>query len=305
MWGFFATPSPTPIANEDAKGDTKMTSPTDVRQVATNDAAIELEPSAVTRIEPGTVIGKHPPRGWSHLLIQSRSRIAGGDVGSVNDTIKHLASFLFSAMVARVEKVNGRHVLCDVGFGIGTRIQDEDTIITTKTQAKLGAALGFLERRGLARAERRLPTMKVAAKSPTMAIVDGVTHLLRDEGGGSKHREAVIRHAVLVDPRTGNVDTLTWAIERQDGGGYGEPWSEIDWSPPGHQVQIDLHVDAREFAFGIITEKALAQTSMKHGKKQFPLPPGLATELATSRLGKAQFQRLEAGLRKLLAAETR
>src|SRR5262249_23932602 len=127
---------------------------------------IDLVPKPVALIPPGTVIPDGPPEGWTHLLDKSRSHVHSGATDRLNDTLKHLASFLSSAVVLRVEPDPAKGLppyrLGEIAFGISAVIDGKDTIISSQTQAKLGARLGFLERLGLSRAEARLPTLVVA-----------------------------------------------------------------------------------------------------------------------------------------------
>src|SRR5689334_16259264 len=62
-------------------------------------------------IPAGTVIDNEAPRGWSHLLLKSRPRPGAGDVAQLSANHRELASFLFTALVADVQRDSGRYRL--------------------------------------------------------------------------------------------------------------------------------------------------------------------------------------------------
>jgi hypothetical protein len=257
----------------------------------------QLTPQPITTLPPGTIIPDGPAEGWTHLIAKRRSRVHSGDVDHLDDNLKHLASFLSSALMLRVEPTGGKHHLGEVAFGISTRINDKDTVISSDTQAKLGAKLGFFERLGLSRAEARLPGLLVAARSETMIVLDAPTQLVCD----GRHRVVILRSCILLDARTGNVETVTYAVDLADGGGYLGVMSDVAWLPQNHDEEILLHVDAREFVLGLITEKALAVPHLTKGRMHLPMPEELKPIAARQVLTAAEFDALESGIRRLLA----
>jgi hypothetical protein len=259
---------------------------------------IQLTPTPIAVLPPGTVIPDGPAEGWTHLIAKRSSRVHSGDVDHLDDNLKHLASFLSSALLLRVERpaASGEHRLGEIAFGISTRIGGKDTVISSETQAKLGAKLGFFERLGLSRAEARLPGLLVAARSDTMIVLDAPTQLLCD----GRHRVVILRSCVLLDARTGNVETVTYVVELKDGGGYGGVMSDVAWLPPNHREEILLHVDSREFVLGLISEKALAMPHLTKGRMHLPMPEGLKPIAARKVLTAEEFEALERGLRRLL-----
>lgn len=260
----------------------------------------QLTPTPIAVLPPGTVVPNGPPEGWTHLIIKSRSRVHSGDVDHLSDTLKHLASFLSSALVLRISPPSSEspnYRLDEVAFGISTRIDGKDTIISSSTQAQLGAKLGFMERTGLARAEARLSGLLVAARSDTMIVLDAPTQLLRN----GRHRVVIFRSCVLLDRPTGGVETVTYAIDLDGSQRYGDVISPVSWLAPNCEEEILLHVDANEFVLGLITEKALAMPHLTKGQMHLSMPDEWKPLAAQQVFTVETFEELERRLRDLLA----
>jgi hypothetical protein len=191
-----------------------------------------------------------------------------------------------------------RYRLGTVAVGLGTRINGKDVILSSDTQRKLGANFGFLERLGLGRAEARIATIHTVARSETMTLFDSPTHLLRD----GRHQTGVFRHAVLVDPPTGQVTMLMWYIALDDQGGYHKAVDAVSQVAPNKVDEAVLHIDGREFVAGLITEKAIALNRLPVGDREYPIPEGLKPIAHRARLSREMARELETQLRGLLAA---
>jgi hypothetical protein len=219
-------------------------------------------------IPSGTVIDKRAPKDWTHLILKSQPKVKEGDVEALSRNLRELSGMFFTAMLARVKenKVGKakKYTLDTIAIGLGTRIGKEDTIITSDTQAKLGANLSFLARTALRRAEERLQNVKMVVRSDSMALFDAPVIMLR----GGKHRPVVLRYAVLVDPKTGQLETVLWAIDQDSSLAYKGTFGDAEWLPPNKIEDRILHVDAKEFSFGLVTENALAMVKLYRGKKQ-------------------------------------
>lgn len=232
----------------------------------------DLTPRPIELLPPGTVIGDCAPAGWTHLILKSHSHVASGDVERMDATLKHLASFLWSALVARVEPAPPTgpppYRLSAVAFGIGTRINGQDKIISSQAEKQLGANLSFLERLGLSRAEARLGGLMVAARSETMIVIDAPTQMLQE----GRHQVVIFRSCLLLDRQTGKIETVTWVVHQDEGGDYLGTSGDMAVLPPDYLEEIPLHVDGREFVLGLITEKALAMPHLTEGRLHLPLP---------------------------------
>jgi hypothetical protein len=267
---------------------------------APGDRQPDSRPARMALIPAGTVISNKAPLGWTHLIDKSHPKMHYGDVDQVPKPVRALSGMFFTAMLARVRPPDGRdnagYRLDEVAIAMGTRIGAADTIITPETQKRLGAHLGLLPRIALERGYERFKTVTVAARTSTMAVVDGPAMMLRD----GKHRPVVLRYAILVHPRTGDLETLLWAISQDDQGAYEGMISVCEWLLPNQVEERLLHVDATEFAFGLITENAMAIVHLCKGRMQIGFPPDVKRIAAASRLSQESAQELEKRLWALL-----
>lgn len=267
---------------------------------------INVTPRPVAIIPPGTVIANRAPEGWSHLIIKSQPRIAAESRKEVPASTARMASLFFTAMLADVKENrqsggDAPYSLSGVALGLGTRIDGRDTIVSSDTHAKLGANLGIIEGQVLAGSERRLQEVRCAARSRTMAVLDAPSLLLRNK----RHRSVVFRYALLVDPKSGQLDALVWVLEQDP---RSEAWQiagAMQWLPPDKMDDCGLHVDPDEFTFGVPTSKAFARGEMLRGRQALDLPSELKAAAAQSPPTIASAATLEKGLREVLRTAAR
>ena len=258
----------------------------------------------VAPIEPGTVIGDKAPRGWSNLVIKSHPRVAPESKDKVSASTAKYAGFLFTAILADVQPTqqpqgDARFLLSNFAVGVGTRLNgQQDVVLSSDTQERLGAKLGFLEKQILSGGEKQLTQMRCVARSRSMAILDTPSVMVV----GGKHCKITLRYALLVEPRTGRLDTLLWALEDAERAEDSEPLTPIQLLPPDKIVDCQLHVDPKEFTFGIPSSLAFAMLEMPPGRQAFQFPKQLKTTAAAIKCTPESAQALEAGLRRLLAA---
>jgi len=255
-----------------------------------------LEPLA-----PGTVVGGVAPEGWSHLVIKSNPRVATGDVECLSDRVKELASLYFTVLVADVvprrEGGEVRYHLDRVGAGLGARIGGTDRILTPETQRQLGANLDFLASSALGLAHDKVKAMRLVARSPAFALLDAPVLLLQE----GKHRPAIFRYALLVEPYHGKLETLLWGFARDGENERRDAIGVLEWLAQDDQQDCLLHVDARELGlFGVPREQAIAQQRIPRGQQQLRPTPEVRELGALSRLTPEQAAELERQLRRLL-----
>jgi hypothetical protein len=263
-------------------------------------SAPEVPPPRFELIQPGTVIGKEPPKGWSHLIIKSHPRIRPDDLRLVTPLTAELASFLFTAFVANVdeERAGGqvRYRLGAIAFGVGTSINGRDTIISPATQQRLGANVGLLGGQVLAKVYDGQQNVRLAGFTRTMALVDTPMVMLR----GNRHRPIIIRYALLVDGNTGKLETLAWLLDRDDRGGYQGSSSSLEWLPPSKISDAVLRVDTNEITLGVPSDNAFALVRIPEGQKQIAFPEDLKAVAAEANPSGAWAGWLEGKLRELL-----
>src|SRR5262245_20216507 len=67
-------------------------------------SAVDVQSRPLATIPPGTAIGNEPPKGWSHLILQSRPRLGVGDVDSVPKFATQYTSIFLFTVLANVRQ---------------------------------------------------------------------------------------------------------------------------------------------------------------------------------------------------------
>ncbi len=256
-----------------------------------------LEPRILGRIPPATPIADRPPAGWSNLVLKSHSRLAQGDLDKIPATTARLSTLFFTAILAnvRAERAVGgrvRYSLDRVAIGLGTRVKDQDVIVSSQTEAAQGANLGLLAVVVLSQAEARLDAMRQVARSETMAIVDAPTTALRQ----GRHVPAVLRYAVVVDPANGRLTTFAWLIALDDAGGRSLVASSAQRLRPNLVATCELDVDANEFFAGVPSDEAFAVLSSPPGTA-VTIPPNVREAAIGEKFSPESIESLDSWLR--------
>jgi hypothetical protein len=263
-------------------------------------AAYDVNLRRLDLIPPGTVIDKEAPKGWTKLIIKSRPRPGAGDVKKLSATADRMSRLLFTAILANVKTertdAGPRHRLANVAVGLGTRIGDKDTIVNPDTQKKLGANLGIVARVVLNKAHKKLDEIRVVARSNTLLVFDAPGLMVLDE----RHKPVVLRYAVLIEEKTGQLDTLLWVLDRAERGEYRGPVGPIEWLQPNKMEDCVLHVDASQFSLGQPTEDAFAMMRAPKGQKQLAIHDTLKSLAVRQRFSATTAGQLESELRETL-----
>ena len=263
--------------------------------------AIDVTPREVASIPPGKVILDGPPKGWSHLIIKSQPHVGEETKDRISGLVAEQAGLLFTAIVADVQedqkpnRASG-YRLAEVAIGAGTEVDGRDMILTPETQEALGAKLSFLQRPTLRVGLERLREMRCMARGHTMAILDSPGVLLR----GEKHLEVTLRYAILVNPETGQLDTLLWTIEPGDGENAGAV-GPMQWLPPNKVEDCVLHVDPGQYKIPLVPGPlGFAMIRLPQGRETLDIPEALKSTAAGSPFTPESARELEKELRKML-----
>lgn len=263
-------------------------------------ASPSLSPQPLPRIPPGTPLPDHPPDGWTHIILKSRSTLASGEVDKLHPLARSTAAlgeFLFHGILARVAPKErspaARYCLDSVAIGLAAEVAGQDTVISSQTAERLAPELGPLKRTILKTAEGRLEEeVSIAASDGTV-----IFQVPADVFFQGEVRQALYRYAVLVDPAEGRLATVVWRVATDRPG----PWRVMDPTAvrlePNLVTTCRLHVDGRRVVAGIPTPSAFAVTGLPPGEP-LEVPVWFFTEAATPRFEPAAFQRIDAALRR-------
>jgi hypothetical protein len=261
--------------------------------------AYDVKRRPLDEIPAGTVVGREAPQGWTHLIVKSRARPGTGDLRALSPQVDRLSRLVFTAIVADVRPGPGGgppYELARVAVGMGTTVRGQDMVLTPDTLRRLAPELGFVERLVLTTSHARLREVTVVARSPTMLLLDSPTMMVRD----GQHRRVVLRHAVLVDGRTGHLDTLLWVLDCDEGDNYSGPVGAVQWLEPSQVADCVLHVDGREFTLGTPTEKAFAMDQGPRGRKEVSVGADLEPLLVRQRFSREAAAELEGKLHRAM-----
>lgn len=261
----------------------------------TRSATFDCQPRPLARIPAGTRIASAPPKDWTHLISKTQPKLTG-EVEKLHERAAELARLLFTSILARVDAyqtpAGPRYRLGEVAIGVGTRIQDQDTIITGQTQDQLGAKFGFLERCVLSGAERELDRLTVLARSDTSMIVDMPGVLLVD----GEHRDIVCRYVFMVNPQDGRLEVVLWRMDPATDGDYQLADQPAVRRFLGRAEEVPLHVDARYTLAGVPTPKAFATSRIPPGSP-LSMPPSLRAIVTVRQLSPAMAEQIDAEMR--------
>ena len=168
--------------------------------------------SELVLLAPGTQVDDDPPAGWSHLVIKSIPRLASGDLETLPGMANSTATLFRPVVLTDVRPVGvgaeRRFVLCRIGLGMCLPVKGHDTVVRVSSLREQGLDLGMVARTVLDRAELELRRGRLVARTPTFALFSAPA-MMRV---GTGHREVLLRYALLVDPSSGALRTLVWAI---------------------------------------------------------------------------------------------
>jgi len=211
---------------------------------------------------------------------------------------------LYCTLVVRTSPQPGtnppQYVLSGLASGVGTNVQGRDIIVSSETQAQLGANFGFIPRIVLSRTEDEVSNYRLVAHSPRLAIVDCPTAVHAD----GQHRKMNLRYVLLVDPRNGRVHSLLWPLMLDAQGRSLPSPAPPRWLAPNLIHDYPLFVDSNHVYAGVPTSAALAMGRLPDG---FPLAPNAALQqmIPAPRFTPELLQQVEQQLWPLLAQTAR
>ena len=257
----------------------------------------------VPMLPPGTRVGPKLPPGWTHLGFILNRRVEKGDVEDVPKiTVRMAAEFRIMGL-ARVVRVGSgervEHRLDRVGLGF-TKVLDGAYQVVSSKDEDSSDRIGFIRTQVLATYEKAVlgDELRQVVRTPTMVIFDNDAIMLDNQ----RHRKMVLRHAVVVAPKTGKLETLIWLVEPGPQDTYKMSRSYIWVLPRGKVTDQVINVQANRFTLlGTPKSDAFAVVDYPNARK-IKCPGALREVGATRTFDATSARQLEAQLQVLLRA---
>jgi hypothetical protein len=253
----------------------------------------ELAPRGFDRIPAGTVVGDKAAEGWTHIVSVAKPSLGSGDVDQAPGPAVSLTDMFWPAILAKVKKDGQGHVLDTVAIGYALPVGDKRVIATSTDRA--GAKLGLFGPQVMKENEKFLDDSRQPAYTATMQVFDIPGLVLRD----NEHRPMFIRHAVLVNPKTGELASVHWLMEKEGDEAYPLADAEAQVLPPNYREDRVLNVKADKISFGIPSPDAFAQVRLGQGRAA-KWTPALKQTAGLKKFTTKTAADLEAGLRELI-----
>jgi hypothetical protein len=286
VWASWPEPTTLPEwAGDYAAGPVPTDAPTDY----------DLKPAPPTEIEPGTVVAKTPPKGWSHLVIKSLPRVRADQKAGLPEITIDKAGWMFTAFLADVAREpDGTFALKRIGLGLGAKGMDRDMVATSATGRKIGVELGLFGGLILDKGYEVQRKAVVPLRSPGFAVLDTPVWFRC----GDANKLVRYRYALLVDRPSGRLDVLMWSLGT-DGAKCGQ-LAEVVRIAPNTVDPAELLVDMRKVnRLGIPSDDAFAVDRLPPGTRR-PMPDDLRTLAGTTRFTADTARELDVRLRTLL-----
>lgn len=261
--------------------------------------AFNVQPAPLPWIEPGSNVSDGPPPQWTHLIVKNDMQIVAGAQGSRAKSWNELLSSFSLAVVARVSQPHdgqAYYTLDEVAMGWCRAGDEGSMVISTSTFRDLAVDLSDLEAMLLAMQELECEqNVRVVARSAITMIYDVERFFVFNE----QHRRAILREAILVNPRTGKLAAFMWKVApaeyRADAGGA------IELLPRDFVTTFELRLKpAQGGVLALPASDDFAILKLPNGKAQLPLNDGLAKMALASEFTPQSARKLEKSLQQYL-----
>ncbi|MCC9654725.1 pyruvate kinase [Rhodopirellula halodulae] len=261
--------------------------------------------SGVVRLPPGLVAKSLPRDRFNQLLFLGTPKLTHGDVDAVTDLVRDNSSLFKLTIMATVQPENGKHRLREVGLGLAYQIGDRPTIVTSAKAESLGADLGMVASRVLAKNEAMLDPPMVILKTTNLVIFDVIALV----SIGGKHVDRRMRHLVWTHPDTGRTATAVWLLNEETTPARSEHWS-VETAMPIHLIPADtvedraIHVDGNEISILMIPKDRAFALQRMPGPVQIPWSSELKTHLGYRAFDEESMSRMLQVLNEAIADAT-
>jgi len=229
-----------------------------------------LQPNSSTSlatIPPGTPVVDEQAATWNRVVLLATPRIASGDTYKLSASVRSSVSKLTLTILATVNSEAGdsgsaAYRLQDIGLAYGALVRGKLKTVTAESAPRLGAQLDFYSRQMLSENEQQMAGVKFVVRTPTLAIFDAPTILLRD----GQHKDFTTRHLVWIDAGTGKMALVIWLLSTDRDGQTQVAEETLRIVAPGTKEDRKIHIDGRSFFLGIPSSRAFALEDLPPGR---------------------------------------
>lgn len=225
--------------------------------------------SPLPQIEAGTLVENAAQSRWNAVVLLARPVVSSGDKDSIPEVVQKMVPTFVLTILATVERYadaaagKDRFRLAEVGVGFSTEVDGQLRVVTPDGAKKVGAELGFIQKRMLQENQKQLLTTRLIARTSTLLVFDVPTLMFRE----GEHEDFLTRHFVWIDSQTGKNGALVWLMKEDSDGRLSVSNEPLRWIPRGMKEKRKVHVDKSLFLLGgIPTERAFALEDLPPGK---------------------------------------
>ena len=260
--------------------------------------------SGVVRLPAGLVAQSMPRDRFNQLLFLGTPKLTHGDVDDVIEVVRQNSSLFGLAIMATVVQQDGKYQLREVGLGHSYKIGKRPTIVTSEKAESLGADLGMIATRVLAKNEAMMDPPIVVIQTTSLIVFD-VTAVMAING---QHVDRRMRHLIWTHPTTGRTATADWLLNEEITPPGAKQWA-IESAMPIHLIPADtvedraIHVDGNEISWTIPSDRAFALQRLP-GKTQVSWTPALREHLGNRRFDNASLGGMLEAINDAIASAT-
>ena len=260
--------------------------------------------SGVVRLPAGLVAQSMPRDRFNQLLFLGTPKLTHGDVDDVIEVVRQNSSLFGLAIMATVVQQDGKYQLREVGLGHSYKIGKRPTIVTSEKAESLGADLGMIATRVLAKNEAMMDPPIVVIQTTSLIVFD-VTAVMAING---QHVDRRMRHLIWTHPTTGRTATAVWLLNEEITPPGAKQWA-IESAMPIHLIPADtvedraIHVDGNEISWTIPSDRAFALQRLP-GKTQVSWTPALREHLGNRRFDNASLGGMLEAINDAIASAT-
>jgi hypothetical protein len=251
-----------------------------------------VERCLLGRIPPGTVIEESPPLGWTNIVRLIEPVLTEEDVQNTPETVAFYIRLFKDATLAKVKKVGSSHEIQLLAVGLTAKVKGKDTVIDL--DHRYGADLGSFGKSLVNAYESGFKDhVWQLVQTPTMRVFNERQRFLR----GNKRIVMLVRSAVLVDPKSGQVATLVWLLTDNKDKENILAEESMQLLPDGYREKYNPSIRYDQFLLGLpISDDIIARREISQGTP-VPFTPALRRLGAQKTYTREEALELEEALR--------